>query len=279
MRIGLFGFPKTGKSTLFSLLTGAPPPAHGAREEVRVGVTKVPDPRLDRLTAMYHPKKHTPATVEYMDVAGVEKGEAVEALPLDQLRTVDALAHVVRGFRDDSIPHVEGPPDPARDVSTMETELILADHTIASRRIEKLELALKKAHRDEDRKELDLLRKCIAALEREVPIRDLEFVEEERVRLRGFTFLSLKPLLVVVNADEADAKLLAGGSSAFGFVGIDGKPATEVVALSARIEGEIAQLDAAPDARMPILGIFALVAKPAKPRSTTNVVIRSSSLA
>jgi GTP-binding protein YchF len=245
MRIGLFGFPKTGKSTLFSLLTGAPPPAHGAREEVRAGVARVPDPRLDRLTEMYHPRKETPATVEYMDIAGVEKGEAADALPLDQLRTADALAHVVRGFRDESIPHVEGPPDPPRDVSTMETELILADHTIASRRIEKLEMAVKKAHRDDDRKELDLLKKCLSALEREVPLRNLEFPEEERRRLRGFTFLSLKPLLVVVNADEADARLLAGGAPSFGLGGLEGRPATEVVALSARIEGEIALLDPA----------------------------------
>jgi len=243
MRIGLFGFPKTGKSTLFSLLTGAPPPVHGAREEVRVGMARVPDPRLDRLAEMYHPKKFTPATVEYVDIVGVEKGEAAEALPLDQLRTADALAHVVRGFRDDAIPHAEGPPDPPRDVSTMETELILADHTIASRRIERLELALKKAQRDEDRKELELLRKCLESLEREVPLRNLDFPEEDRKRLRGFTFLSLKPLLVVVNADEADAKLLAGGASSFGLAGLEGKPATEVVALSARIEGEIAQLD------------------------------------
>jgi hypothetical protein len=245
MRIGLFGFPLTGKSTMFSLLTGAPPPVPGAREEARVGIAKVPDPRLDRLAAMYHPRKTTPATVEYVDLTGVEKGQAADSLPLDQLRTADALAHVVRGFRDDSIPHLEGPPDPPRDVSTMETELILADHTIATRRIEKLELAVKKANRDDDRKELDLLRKCLAALERETPLRDLEFAEEEARRLRGFTFLSLKPLLVVVNADETDAKILGGGAASFGLGALDRKPATEVVALSARVEGEISQLDSA----------------------------------
>jgi GTP-binding protein YchF len=245
MRIGLFGFPETGKSTLFSLLTGAPAPVHGAREEVRIGVARVPDRRLDRLTEMYHPKKHTPATVEYMDIVGVEKGEAADVLPLDQLRTAEALAHVVRGFRDESIPHVEGLPDPARDVSTMETELILADHTIATRRLEKVELAVKKIHRDDDRKELEILKKCIEALEREIPLRNLEFPEDEMRRLRGFTFLSLKPLLVVVNADEADARLLAGGAAAFGLADLEGKPATTVVTLSARIEGEIAQLDPA----------------------------------
>lgn len=244
MRIGLFGFPRTGKSTLFSLLTGAAPPHAGGREEARIGIARVPDPRLDRLSAMYRPRKTTPATVEYVDLHGVAKGEAAEALPLDQLRVADALAHVVRGFRDEAVPHVEGPVDPARDVATMETELVLADHTIAERRIEKLDLSVRKAHRDDDRKELDLLRKCLQALERDVPLRNLEFSEEETRRLRGFTFLSLKPLLVVVNADEADASLLAGGAPAFGLEAATARPSTEVVCLSARIEGEIAQLEA-----------------------------------
>lgn len=242
MRIGLFGFPRTGRTTLFSLLTGAAPPA-GSKTESRIGVAKVPDARLIRLAAMYHPRKVTPASVEYVDLVGIEKGEAADTLPLDQLRTADALAHVVRGFRDDSIPHSEGPVDPARDVATMETELLLADHTIAERRVDKLEMAVKKAHRDEDRRELELLRKCLASLEREVPLRNLEFSEEEAKILRGFTFLSLKPLLVVVNADEADARRLVEGPAAFGLQDLETRPSTAVTTLSARIEAEIAQLD------------------------------------
>lgn len=244
MRIGLFGFPLTGKSTLFRLLTGATAQA-GGRDGVQMGVAKVPDPRLDKLAEMHRPRKFTPATVEYMDVAGVEKGEAADALPLEQLRTVDALAHVVRGFRDDAIPHTEGPPDPARDVATMETELLLADHTIAERRLEKLELAVKKTNRDEDKKELQTLRRCLEALERETPLRNLDLSEDEAKRLRGYTFLSLKPLLIVVNADEADASKLDLGAEAFGLTEYPSRPWTEVVALSAKIESEIAQLDAA----------------------------------
>jgi ribosome-binding ATPase len=191
---------------------------------------------------MYTPKKTTPATVEYVDLGGVEKGEAADALPLEQLRLVDALAHVVRGFRDETVSHTEGKVDPARDVATMETELVLADHTIAQRRLEKLELAVKKIGKDEDKKELEVLRRCIAALEKETPLRELELGEEEERRLRGYTFLSLKPLLVVVNADEADAAKIAGGPEAFGLGGSP-KPKTEIVPLSARIEAEIAQLD------------------------------------
>ena len=245
MRIGLFGFPKTGKSSLFSLLTGASAAPAGGRDAVQLGIAKVPDARLDRLTAMHKPKKTTPATVEYMDLAAIEKGEAAEALPLEQLRTVDALAHVVRAFRDESIPHVEGTIDAGRDASTMETELILADHTIAERRLEKLELAVKKTGKDEDKKDLETLRKCLAALEKEVPLRSLTFSDEEIKRLRGFTFLSLKPLLVVVNADESDASKLNAGAAAFGLGEFAGRPNTEVVALSAKIEAEISQLDRA----------------------------------
>src|SRR5215468_10818806 len=159
MRIGLFGFPQTGKTTLFGLLTGSA--AHGSRDAVQIGVAKVPDPRLDHLTEMHHPKKTTPATVEYMDLVGVEKGDAAETLPLEELRTVDALAHVVRGFRDEAVPHVEGPIGPARDAATMETDVILADHTISERRIEKLALAVKKANREDDRRDLETLQKCL----------------------------------------------------------------------------------------------------------------------
>jgi len=208
-------------------------------------VTKVPDVRLDKLTSMYSPKKHTPATVEYMDLAAIEKGEAAEALPLDQLRTVDALAHVVRAFRDESVSHVEGSIDAARDAATMEMELILADHTIAERRLEKLELTVKKTNKEEDRKDLDTLRKCLAALEKETPLRNLEFSEDEIKRLRGFTFLTLKPLLIVVNADEGDAPKIEQGAAAFGMAEFDGRPNTEVVVLSAKIETEIAQLEPA----------------------------------
>src|SRR5512134_3646394 len=138
MRIGLFGFPQTGKSTLFRLLTGAAP-AHAGRGEAQIAVSKVPDTRLSRLSAMYKPKKTTPATVEYLDLPALEKGQAEKVLPLTELRTTDALAHVVRAFPDDALPHSEGPIDPARDVATMETEFILADHTVAERRLEKID--------------------------------------------------------------------------------------------------------------------------------------------
>jgi hypothetical protein len=256
MKLGLFGFPLTGKSTLFRLLTGAEAPAHAAPGDVQIAISQVPDPRLDRLTAMYEPKKRVPATVEYLDLAGMEKGQATKVLPLDQLRTADALAHVVRGFEDEALPHSEGSIDPARDVATMETEFILADHTVAERRKEKLELQVRKTNDDQDRRELEVIGKIVGTLEQEIPLRNLELDDRERMLLRGYTFLSLKPLLVVVNCAESDAARLGAGAAGFGLEAIAEKPHTEVVALSAQIEAEIAQLDA-DDARgfMDDLGI------------------------
>jgi len=242
MKIGLFGFPFTGKTTIFCLLTGQDAAPQGRNGGVRVGVTKVPDPRLQRLTAMYRPKKQTPATVEYLDLAGMEKGQAAKVLPLDQLRTADALTHVVRGFQD-SVPHSEGSIDPARDVVAMETELVLADLIVAEKRVERLEAQISKTNRDQDKNELKLFRHVTKALEEGTPLRYLEFSEQERFLLRGYTFLSLKPLLIAVNADESDIARVAQGASGFGLDEFTKKPQTEVVALSAKIESEIAQLD------------------------------------
>jgi GTP-binding protein YchF len=138
----------------------------------------------------------------------------------------------------------------------METEFILADLIVAEKRAEKLELQLTKTNRDEDRKELELFRRVIGALEQETPLRDLELTEQESLRLRGYTFLSLKPLLIAINADESDASRLDAGAGAFGLEEFAARPQTVVVALSAKIEAEIAELDAE-DARafMADLGI------------------------
>jgi GTP-binding protein YchF len=244
MKIGLFGFPLTGKSTLFRLLTGVDASQQRvARGEGAVGVARVPDPRLDRLAELFESPDRVPATIEYVDIAGMGKGEAVQVLPLDQLRTADALAHVVRAFDDESIPHSEGPIDPARDVAAMETEFILADQIIAERRIEKLEPLVMKANRDEDKQELELLRRIVTTLEDETPLRNLEFYDHELQLISGYTFLSLKPLLIVVNASESEAPKLAGGAAEFGLEEIADRTATGVTALSAKIEAEIAELE------------------------------------
>ncbi len=242
MQLGLLGFPHTGKTTLFELLTGGAPAEHAPAGEPHVGMARIPDVRLERLAAIYQPRRVTAVSVECLDFAGMQKGEATRVLPLERLRTTDALLHVVRAFGDATVPHVEGDIDPARDWATMETELILADHTVAQRRVEKLEVLVKKAHREEDQRELELLRRCLEALERETPLRALELTEDEERRLRGFTFLSRKPLLVVINADETDLDRVRAGPAAFGLDRLTARARTAAVAVAAKIELEIARL-------------------------------------
>jgi ribosome-binding ATPase YchF (GTP1/OBG family) len=226
---------------------------------VHLGVAKVPDPRLDTLSAMHKPKKTTPATVEYMDLAAIEKGEAAEALPLEQLRTVDALAHVVRAFRDESIPARRGHDRRRRAMRRpMETELILADHTIAEKRLGKLELAIKKTNRDEDKKDLETIRKCLTALEKEVPLRNLEFADEELKRMAGLrSFVEAAARRRQLPTSPTRRSWTAGPPRSDSGVRRTGRT-RRWSRLSAKIEAEIAQLDRADaDAFRAELGIQA----------------------
>ena len=250
MKIGMLGFAKVGKTTLFNILTGA----HIAVErfasgkvEPNIGVAKVPEPRLDRLSAMFKPKKTTFAHVDFLDIQGLSKGEA-KAVDLKEMRNVDAIAHVVRAFRDEGIPHSEGSIDPRRDVATMETELILADLEIAQRRLERLELNIKKMKNKDDELELPVVKRCLEGLEREKPIRELDLSEEDLKKIRGFAFLTAKPMLIVVNLDEKDVPKMAGFVEAFGLGELVARPRMGLCTISARVEEEIASLEAA-DAR------------------------------
>src|SRR4029078_5844968 len=180
MKVGIIGLPATGKSTLFSLLTGAPAPAPGGRPEPRVGIARVPDPRVEALAEMYHPKKKPPATVEYVDMPGVAKGEGAALVDLPALRGVDALVHVVRAFESEVVPHPEGSIDPLRDARMLELELILADLGTVERRLELLAPNIKKANKAENVAERVVMLKLKAALESERPLRDVELTDEER---------------------------------------------------------------------------------------------------
>src|SRR5262245_31050278 len=127
MKVGIVGLSSAGKSTLFQLLTGAPAPAPGGRPEPRVGIARVPDDRVEKLATLFDPKKKTFATVEYVDVPGVAKGEGAALVDLPALRGIDALLHVVRAFDSESVPHPDGSVDALRDAKMVELELILAD--------------------------------------------------------------------------------------------------------------------------------------------------------
>ncbi|GAB4376463.1 MAG: redox-regulated ATPase YchF [Acidobacteriota bacterium] len=242
MEIALCGLGRAGKTTLWSILTGrAVPP--GAKPETRRGVARVPDPRLDRLTALFEPKKHTPATVTYVDVLALERGTGRTDNPvLAELRPADALMLVLRAFDDPADPHPEGSIDPARDLELMETEFLLADLAVAQRRIERLDALIPKTNRPEDRAERELMHKVVASLESEQPLREAEFTADERKALRGFAFLTAKPLLVAVNLGEDDTTKIGAPPAELGLGALEGRSQVDVVALSARIEEEIAAL-------------------------------------
>ena len=248
LRAALIGFPSSGKSTIFQLMTSAKDAPKG-KGDVAIGISKVPDDRLDRLTAMYNPKKRVPATVEFTDIIAPSRTGAQALVDVAGYKNADALVHVVRAFRDESIPHPSGSVDPARDAQAMEDELLLADLGVAERRLERIEKDLKKGKSPDLEKERDLVERCKTALEEGQPLRALELTGADLKLLRGFQFLSAKPLLLVINLDEADvAEVGADVERAAAKTGLTAflqHAATKAVALCAKIELEIAQLEGA----------------------------------
>src|SRR4026207_1673816 len=214
LRAALIGFGSSGKTTLFQLMTSARETARAAhgKGETSVGISKVPDARLDRLTAMYNPRKRVPATVEFTDLAAQGAAGGAQALvDVVAYKNADALVHVVRAFDDPTVPRPSGSVDPARDAQAMEDEVILADLGVAERRLERLEKDLKKSRTADLERERDVITLCKAALEDGKPLRTLDLKGEDLKRLRGFQFLSAKPLLIVIKCDEA---LIADGGDA-----------------------------------------------------------------
>ena len=248
LRAGLIGFPSTGKTTLFRLLTSAREGTrHGqhGKTDANVGVSRVPDERLDRLTAMFNPRKRVPATVEFADMAGAGHGTAKDLLDVAPFRSADALVHVVRAFRDDAVPHPKGSIDPARDARAMEDELILADLVVVERRLDRLDKDLKKTPTADLRREHEVLQECRAWLENGQPLRGLSLAGDDLKRLRGFQFLSAKPLLLVLNVDEGDIGSLGRSLADAGLGTFLEGAATKAAAVCAKIELEIAELEPA----------------------------------
>lgn len=242
MEIALCGLPRSGKTTLWTILTGLVVEP-GAKAETRKGVTRVPDSRLDRLTELYEPKKHTPATLTYVDVVAMERGSGRADNPvLNELRPADALVMVLRGWDDPSDPHPEGSVDPARDLALMETEFLLADLEVAQRRKERLDALIPKTNKPEDKKERELIERVIGHLESETAVRDIGLTDDELKALRGYAFLSAKPLLVALNLPEDAADSVGKAPGELGLGVIEGRDACDFVALSAKIEEEISTL-------------------------------------
>lgn len=215
----------------------------GNPREAHLGVTKVPDDRLDRLAALYNPKKLVHASVEFTDIAALSQEALKETAFAANLRNVDALAHVVRAFEDPSIPHV-GPVDPLRDIKNIDFELIVNDLGQVEKRLERVEKDLKKAKLPESERELDLLKRAKVHLETEKPLREMEMTPEDKKRVRGFMFLSEKPILYVLNIGESStlSKDLDEAITKYGLAEVLSRRDTGALAVCAKVESELAEM-------------------------------------
>ena len=232
----------TGKTSLFTILTGVTQESRIGSTAVRTGVAKVPDVRVDALAQLYQPPKITYATVEYVDTPPISKENLRDPAYLASLRVVDAFAHVLRVFQDETVPHEHGSVDPARDFEDVETELILSDLAVIEKRLERVDKDRKKARSPDLDKEFELLTRCREALEANTPLRNLEFAGEDEKRIRGFQFLSQKPMLLVLNLGEEDAARLHEVEERYRSGPLAGKANTAVAAICGKIEAELAEL-------------------------------------
>ncbi len=232
----------TGKTSLFTILTGVHEAARVGTLEARVGIAKVPDARLDELAKLFEPPKITHATVEYLDFPAISKEALRDPSYLASLRVVDALAHVLRVFESDTVPHEKGSVDPLRDFEDVDMELVLSDLVVVEKRMERLDKDRKKIKNPEFDKEFALLEKLKAELEANRPLRGLEFDDEDEKRIRGFQFLSQKPMLCVLNLGENDASRMREIEERYRNGPLKGRAHTAVTAICGKIEAELADL-------------------------------------
>ena len=245
MKSGIIGLPQVGKSSLFQILTKAHLSEHAFANprEAHVGVAKVPDERLDKLAALYNPKKLTHASVEYVDVGAIGQEALKESTYIGHLRNVDALIHVVRAFENPAVPHV-GAIDPLRDVRNVEFDLMVSDLGQVEKRLERLEKDLKKMRSPELEKENELLIKAKAHLETERPLREMEMAPEDKKRIRGFMFLSEKPMLYVLNISESAelGKDLVAAVTKYKLTDVAARPNAAANAICGKVEAELSEM-------------------------------------
>jgi ribosome-binding ATPase len=239
MRLGIIGLPQSGKTTVFNALTRGHQPltTSGGRLDIHTGVVDVPDVRVDRLSALFKPKKTIYAKVTYADIAGLEGSQsAISGQLLNTLTQMDGLLHVVRCFEDANVPHPSGSVNPLRDIATMDAELLLNDLIAVERKLERLAEEHKKGggrERSVIEREIALFERFKEVLSREMPLREVTLSAEEEKTLSGFGFLTRKPMLVLLNLHEGQ-----------GVPAVDyHHPHCNLVALQGKLEMEIAQLD------------------------------------
>jgi GTP-binding protein YchF len=242
MKTAIIGLPMTGKTSLFTILTGAHQDTRMGSTAARTGVARVPDPRLDALARLFDPPKVTHATVEYVDMPSVSKESLRDPSYVASLRVGDAFAHILRLFEDETVPHEKGSVDPVRDLEDVETELILSDLVVVEKRMERLEKDRKKIKNPELDREFELLERATGVLEENKPLRQLELEPEDEKRIRGFQFLSQKPMLYVLNLGESEAARLHQREREFREGPLAGRRHTSVTAVCGKIEAELAEL-------------------------------------